>query len=199
MYILCSDLESVLLPELWVEVAKQTKIEDLKLTTRDIADMDLLMQKRISALRENGVSFNDLQEIVSKSEPLEGAVDFLRWARKKLPVIILSDAFWEFVSPIAHKMDYPTVFCNFLEVDEEGFISGYKLREDGKRRTVEALQQSGMKVIAMGDSYNDVRMIQKAEKGIFFNASDKIKKEFPSVQATSDYEKLKNIILETVK
>ncbi len=199
MYVLCSDLESVLLPELWVEIAEETKIKDLKLTTRDIADMDMLMQKRISALRENKVRFKDLQEIISKSEPLEGAVDFLRWAREKLPVVILSDAFWEFVSPIAYKMEYPTVFCNSLEIDDEGFISGYKLRKDGKRRTTEAFQQIGMKVIAMGDSYNDVRMIQRAEKGVFFNASEKIKADFPDFHAISDYEKLKDIISETVK
>ncbi len=194
MHILCSDLESVLLPELWVEIANETGIEDLRLTTRDISDVNLLMQKRITSLRKNAVDFETLIQIAKKSEPLEGAVDFLRWVRGIIPMIILSDTFWEFVSPIIDKMEYPTIICNSLQIDKEGFVSGYNLREDGKRKTIEALQQAGLKVITVGDSYNDIKMLEKADKGIFFNASNEIIQEFPQFPAVDSYKELKLLL-----
>ncbi len=198
MYILCSDLESVFLPELWVEIANETGIKDLQLTTRDVSDVNLLMQKRITSLRENGVDFETLIQIAKKSEPLEGAVDFLRWAREMMPMIILSDTFWEFVSPIISKMEYPTIICNSLQVDKEGFVSGYNLREDGKRKTIEVLQQAGLKVITVGDSYNDVKMLEKADKGVFFNASSEIVQQFPEFSSVNSYEELKLLIKDTI-
>jgi phosphoserine/homoserine phosphotransferase len=191
MYVLCSDLESVFLPELWVEVAERTGIEELKLTTRDISDLDVLMEKRLSALKENGIRFNELQKVVQTCEPFRGAVDFLRWVAVRMPVIILSDAFMEFVSPLLSKMDYPTVLCNSLEVDEQGFIVGYHIRPDGKRRTVAGLQEAGLKVTAMGDSYNDTKMLAQADKGFLFNASEKTARDFPQFPVISDYEELK--------
>ncbi len=194
MYILCSDLESVFLPELWIEIAEQTGIEDLRLTTRDVSDMNLLMQKRITSLRENKVDFEAIVQVVKKSEPFAGAVDFLRWARETMPVIILSDSFWEFVSPLINKMEYPTIICNSLQIDREGFVSGHILRENGKRKTVEALQQMGLKVVAVGDSYNDVKMLERAEKGILFNATSEMIQKSPQFSTVDDYEELKLLI-----
>jgi phosphoserine/homoserine phosphotransferase len=191
MHVLCSDLESVFLPELWVEVAERTGIEELKLTTRDISDLDVLMKKRLSALKENGLGFNELQRIIGECEPFQGAVDFLRWARQRMPVVILSDAFWEFVSPLLEKMEYPTIFCNSLEVDAKGSISDYYIRPDGKRRTVAGFQDSGLKVTAMGDSYNDTKMLARADQGLLFNASEKTARDFPQFPVISDYEELK--------
>ncbi len=194
MYILYSDLESVFLPELWIEIAEQTGIEELKLTTRDISDLDVLTQKRIDVLRENKVDFKTIIEIIKKSEPLEGAVDFLRWARETMPVIILSDTFWEFVSPILNKIEHPTIICNSLEVDKDGFISGYTFREGGKKGTVEALQQTGLRTIAIGDSYNDIGMLEKAEKAILFNATEEMTQEFPQFLAINNYGELKSVL-----
>ncbi len=199
MHILCSDLESVFLPELWVEIANETGIEDLQLTTRDVSDVNLLMQKRITSLRENGVDFETLIRIAKKSEPLEGAVDFLRWAREVMPMLILSDTFWEFVSPIINKMEYPTIICNSLQIDKEGFVSGYNLREDGKRKIIEALQQAGLKVITVGDSYNDIKMLKKADKGIFFNASNEIIQQFPQFSVVNNYKELKLLLKDMIK
>jgi phosphoserine/homoserine phosphotransferase len=191
MHVLCSDLESVFLPELWVEVAERTGVEDLKLTTRDVSDLDVLMEKRLTALKENKIDFVKLQSIIQNCEPFKGAVDFLRWAAARMPVIILSDAFEEFVSPLLPKMNYPTVLCNSLEVDEQGAIVGYHIRPDGKRRTVAGLQEAGLKVTAMGDSYNDTKMLAQADKGFLFNASEKTARDFPQFPVIPDYEELK--------
>ncbi len=198
MYILYSDLESIFLPELWVKIAEHTGVEDLSLTTRDIPDFNLLTQKRIDVLKENKIDFKRIVEIIKKSEPLEGAVDFLRWAREAMPVIILSDAFWEFVSPIIGKIEHPTIICNSLEVDKNGFISGYTFRRGGKEGTVEALQQTGLEAIAIGDSYNDVGMLEMAKKGILFNASEKMIQEFPQFLRVDSYDELKLAIENTI-
>lgn len=191
MHILCSDLESVFLPEIWIEVAEKTGIEELKLTTRDVADLDLLMQKRLSSLRENEITYNDIQEIIKQSSPYEGAREFLAWAREKMPVVVLSDTFWEFVSPLIEKMDYPTVLCNSLEVDTEGYISNYHIRDDGKRRAVKAFRELGFNVVAMGDSYNDTKMLAEADTGFLFNASENTANDFPQFPAIQNYKELK--------
>lgn len=196
MYILCSDLESVFLPEMWIEVAEETGIEELKLTTRDIPDLDSLMQKRLKILKENGIDIEKLKKIVEKTEPYEGAVSTLNWLRERLPVIILSDTFWELVQPMVKKLNYPTIMCNSLEVGDDGLISGYKIRKDGKRRTTQLLQTLDMRTIAMGDSYNDVNMISVADIGFFFNASEKTAADFPEYPLIKDYEHLKRHIKE---
>lgn len=196
MYILCSDLESVFLPEMWIEVAEETGIEELKLTTRDIPDLDSLMRKRLKILKENGIDIEKLKKIVEKTEPYEGAVSTLNWLRERLPVIILSDTFWELVQPMVKKLNYPTIMCNSLEVGDDGLISGYKIRKDGKRRTTQLLQTLDMRTIAMGDSYNDVNMISAADIGFFFNASEKTAADFPEYPLIKDYEHLKRHIKE---
>ncbi|MGM0629240.1 MAG: bifunctional phosphoserine phosphatase/homoserine phosphotransferase ThrH [Patescibacteria group bacterium] len=194
MYILCSDLESVFLPELWIEVAQITGIEELKTTTRDVPDLDDLMKKRLEALKENNIGIDEIKDIMSKSEPLEGAVETLNWLRERLPVIILSDAFWELVQPLVEKLKYPTIICNSLKVNNDGLISGYNIREDGKKRTVRSFQGLDMKTIAMGDSYNDVKMISEADIGFFFNASEKTAADFPEYPSIKDYEHLKKYL-----
>lgn len=196
MYILCSDLESVFLPEMWMEVAEETGIEELKLTTRDIPDLDSLMQKRLKILKENGINIEKLKKIVEKTEPYEDAVSTLNWLGERLPVIILSDTFWELVQPMVRKLNYPTILCNSLEIDSESFISGYNIRKDGKRRAVNALQALDMRTIAMGDSYNDVNMISAADIGFFFNASEKTAADFPEYPLIKDYEHLKRHVEE---
>ncbi|MGM0482353.1 MAG: bifunctional phosphoserine phosphatase/homoserine phosphotransferase ThrH [Patescibacteria group bacterium] len=198
MYTLCSDLESVFLPELWIEVAEATGIEELKITTRDVSDLNALTKKRLEALKENNIGIEKLKELMSKCEPLEGAVDTLNWLRERIPVVILSDAFMELVQPMIKKLNYPTIICNSLEVDDNGLISGYKIRKDGKRRAVRALQTLDMRTIAMGDSYNDVNMISAADKGFFFNASEKTATDFPEYLSIKDYEHLKKYLAEVI-
>ena len=196
MYIICSDLESVFLPEMWIEVAEETGIEDLKLTTRDIPDLDALMQKRLEILKDNGIDIEGLKAIVEKTEPYEGAVETLNWLRERFPTVILSDTFWELVEPMVAKLNYPTIICNSLEVDGDGFISGYRIREDGKRRAIKAFKSLDMKTIAMGDSYNDVRMLLEADVGFFFNASEKTASDYPDLPSIPDYEQLKDHLTE---
>lgn len=196
MYIICSDLESVFLPEMWIEIAEETGIEGLKLTTRDIPDLDSLMQRRLKTLKENGIDIKQLKSIVSRTEPYEGAVETLNWLRERFPTVILSDTFWELVEPMIVKLNYPTVICNSLEVDSDGYISGYNIREDGKRRAVKAFKGLDLKTIAMGDSYNDVKMLLEADVGFFFNASEKTSSDYPDLPSIPNYEQLKEHLSE---
>jgi len=192
MYIVCSDLEGVFVPEIWISVAEKTGIEALKLTTRDEPDYDVLMRRRIAILRENNLKLSDITRVISDMNPLEGAPEFLDWLRSITQVIVLSDTFVEFAGPLMQKLNWPTLFCNSLKVNGEGAISGYVLRQpDGKRKAIEALKSLNYKVIAMGDSYNDITMIQTAAMGILFRPPENVRAEYPNLPVANGYEDLK--------
>ncbi|AEJ62480.1 phosphoserine phosphatase/homoserine phosphotransferase bifunctional protein [Spirochaeta thermophila DSM 6578] len=191
MHMVCLDLEGVLFPEIWIAVAETTGIADLKLTTRDVSDYDVLMKHRISVLREHGLRLPDIQRIISSMRPLEGAPEFLEALRERTQVIVLSDTFTEFARPVMRMLGWPTIFCNELVVDEEGFISGYRLRqEDGKRRAVEALRGLNFDVYAAGDSYNDLSMLKAASRGFLFRPPERIAREHPELEVAASYEEL---------
>ena len=193
MTIACLDLEGVLIPEIWINLAEKTGIEALKLTTRDIADYDELMGKRLEVLDEHGLTLKDFQEVVATMDPLEGARDFLEWLQDQVEVIILSDTFREFAMPLIAKLGNPTMFCHSLSVDYETYrIKDYVLRQnDQKRKAVIALKGLNFRVLSMGDSYNDLSMLEEADSGIFFKPTKKIIEEFPQFPVTENYEELK--------
>jgi phosphoserine/homoserine phosphotransferase len=195
MYIVCSDLEGVFVPEIWISVAEKTGIEALKLTTRDEPDYDVLMRRRISILRENNLKLTDITRVISDMNPLEGAPEFLDWLRSNAQVIVLSDTFVEFAGPLMQKLNWPTLFCNSLQVNGDGAISGYVLRQpDGKRKAIVALKSLNYQVIAMGDSYNDITMIQTADTGILFRPPQNVRAEYPNLPVAEDYEDLKKLM-----
>lgn len=190
--IACLDLEGVLVPEIWINVAKKTGISELRLTTRDIADYDLLMKRRLGILDQHGLTLPDIQAVIATMDPLEGAAEFLAWLRERCQVIILSDTFYEFAQPLMQRLAYPTIFCNRLEVAKNGRIVNYHLRQpDQKRQSVTALKNLRFLVIAAGDSYNDTSMLAEADAGIFFRPPDAISKEFPQFPVAMTYEELK--------
>ncbi len=191
MYIVCLDLEGVLVPEIWITFAEKTGIKELRLTTRDISDYDILMKKRIKILKENNLKLKDIQKVIGSMEPLEGAKEFLDDLRAKTQIIILSDTFQEFAKPLMEKLGRPTLFCNSLVLDGDGSIVDYTLRQkDGKRQAVEALRSIGFKVIAAGDSYNDVTMLKAADRGIFFKPPQTISEEFSQFPVVHTHEAL---------
>jgi len=195
MYIVCLDLEGVLVPEIWINVAQKTGIKELELTTRDISDYDVLMKKRLSILHKHGLKINDIKKVIDSMEPLEGAMEFLEWLRSCTQVIIASDTFVQFAGPLMKKLGWPTLFCNSLQIDSDGSINSYTLRlQDGKRQTILALRNLNYKTIAVGDSYNDISMLKEADAGIFFRPPDSIKDEFPELTLSYSYKELKNII-----
>ena len=195
MKIVCTDLEGVLVPEIWINVAQKTGIEELKLTTRDISDYDVLMKKRLAILDQHRLKLKDITDVIATLDPLPGAVAFLDWLRSVTQVIIVSDTFEEFAKPLMAKLKWPTLFCNSLEIDASGAITGYRLRQnDGKRFVAKALQGLNFQVIAMGDSYNDISMIQTAERGILFCPPDNVKAEYPQYPVVEDYAALKVIL-----
>lgn len=192
MHIVCSDLEGVFVPEIWINVAEKTGIADLRLTTRDISDYNVLMKKRLSLLDAHGLKLKDIQEVIATMEPLEGAVDFLDWLRSQTQVVIVSDTFVEFADPLMAKLKRPTLFCNALTIDGGGRVADYRLRqEDGKRKVAEALKTLNYRVIAMGDSYNDITMLQAADHGILFRPPDNIAAEFPDFPVETRFDALK--------
>lgn len=193
----CLDLEGVLIPEIWIAFAEQTGIEKLRLTTRDIPDYDELMRGRLKILDENNLRLTDIQKVIEKIKPLEGAYDFLGWLKSEFQVIILSDTFYQFAGPLMAQLDYPTLFCNALVVDDDGRIANYRLRQaDGKTKAVTALQSLNFQVIAAGDSYNDTGMLKKADAGIFFRPPESITKEFPQFPVTHQYEEMKQAFIQ---
>jgi phosphoserine / homoserine phosphotransferase len=195
MHIVCSDLEGVFVPEIWINVAEKTGIEELRLTTRDIADYDVLMKRRLKILDENHLKIDDIQAVIATMKPLDGAVDFLDWLRSRTQIIVVSDTFDQFARPLMEKLGWPTLFCHTLSITSEGFITDYILRQkDGKRKSVMSLKNLNYKVIAMGDSYNDIAMLKEADNGILFNPPDNVKNEFPELPVTFDYEALKQMI-----
>ena len=199
MHIVCSDLEGVFVPEIWINVAQITGIDELRLTTRDISDYNVLMRKRLSILDENGLTLPDIQKVIATMEPLKGALDFLDWLRVQSRVIIVSDTFVEFADPLIEKLKRPTLFCNSLTVAADGQIKNYNLRqEDGKRFVVEGLQAMNFQVVAMGDSYNDITMLKQAEKGILFRPPENVKAEFPEFPVTDNFDDLKILLKEAM-
>lgn len=200
MIVVCLDLEGVLVPEIWIAFAEKTGIEKLRLTTRDIPDYDELMRGRLKTLNEDNLKISDIQEVIKEVSPMKGAKEFLSWLKTEFQVIILSDTFNQFAGPLMAQLDYPTLFCHDLTVDNSGRISGYKLRiPDAKTKAVKALQGLNLKVIAAGDSYNDTGMLKQAEAGILFRAPDNVIEEFPQLPVTRNYNELKEIIIETAK
>ncbi len=194
MYIVCSDLEGVFVPEIWINVAEKTGIAELRLTTRDISDYDLLMRKRLSILKQYNLKLKDITDVIATMHPLEGALEFLNWLRSMSSVIVVSDTFTQFAGPLIAQLGWPTLFCNTLVVDAEGAVADYRLRQsDGKRKTVEALKSLNYKVIAMGDSYNDISMLTAADHGILFRPPSNVVAEYPQFPVTTRYEELKPI------
>lgn len=191
MYITCLDVEGVLVPEIWVAFAEESGIPELKKTTRDEPDYDKLMKWRLGVLKEHGLGLKEIQETVEKIQPLPGAKEFLDELRSFSQVILISDTFAEFASPLMEKLGRPTLFCNSLEVAENGEIIGYKMRvEQTKLTTVKALQSIGYDTIASGDSYNDLGMIQASKAGFLFRSTDKIKADYPQISAYETYDEL---------
>ena len=199
MYIVCSDLEGVFVPEMWIQVAEKTGIKELRLTTRDISDYDVLMKKRLDIVRENRLKLKDIMGVIDSINPLDGAVDFLEWLKSQTQLIILSDIFVEFAGPLMKRLGWPTLFCNSLSIDPDGYIAGYNIRlNDGKRKAVLALKNLNYKIIAFGDSYNDITMLKEADTGILFRPPDNVKNEFPELLVSYSYDQLKNIIKDTL-
>ncbi|MCK5350145.1 MAG: bifunctional phosphoserine phosphatase/homoserine phosphotransferase ThrH [Desulfobacula sp.] len=195
MKILVADLEGVFLPEIWINVAKKTGIEELKLTTRDISDYDVLMTKRLSILKENNLKIQDIRDVIATLEPLEGALEALNWIREESQIVLLSDTFEEFAKPLMAKLNYPVLLCHSLTIDKEGNITDYNLRIDQqKKEAVKALKGLNYHVIAFGDSYNDIKMIQEADQGFFFNPPDSVITDFPDIPVTRNYSELKTMI-----
>lgn len=191
MYITCLDVEGVLVPEIWVAFAEESGIPELKKTTRDEPDYDKLMKWRLGVLKEHGLGLKEIQETIEKIQPLPGAKEFLDELRSFSQVILISDSFAEFASPLMEKLGRPTLFCNSLEVSGNGEITGYKMRvEQTKLTTVKALQSIGFETIASGDSYNDLGMIQASKAGFLFRSTDKIKAEYPHIPAYETYDEL---------
>ena len=191
MNIVCLDMEGVLVPEIWIAFAEASGIPALKRTTRDEPDYDKLMKYRLDILKEHGLGLKEIQETIAKIEPLPGAKAFLDELRRTTQTIILSDTFEQFVAPLMEKLGMPTIFCNTLEVAEDGSITGYKMRvEKSKLSTVKALQSIGFDTIAAGDSFNDLGMIQASKAGFLFKSTEAIKKDHPELQAFEEFDEL---------
>lgn len=191
MDIVCLDMEGVLVPEIWIAFAKASGIPELKRTTRDEPDYDKLMNWRLSILKEHGLGLKEVQDVISTIDPLPGAKEFLDELRSITQVIIISDTFTQFAGPLMKKLGYPTLFCNELEVADDGTITGFKMRcEQSKLTTVKALQSIGFDTIASGDSHNDIGMIQASKAGFLFKSTDAIKKEYPDIPAYEEFDDL---------
>ena len=200
MFVTSLDLEGVLIPEVWINVAKKVGIEELKLTTRDISDYDLLMKKRLTILDQNNLKLADIQEVIGSMDPFPGAKDFLDWLRGECQVVILSDTFMEFAQPFMEKLGMPTLFCHSLEVDKTGKICDYKLRlKDAKKEAVRGFKKLNFQTIAAGDSFNDVTMLREADKGIFFRPPTEIAKQFPQFLVVQNYNEFKTILSEMIQ
>ena len=199
MYIVCADLEGVFVPEIWINVAERTGIEELRLTTRDISDYDVLMKKRIGILKANNLKLNDITAVIDTMDPLEGALEFINWLRSVTQIIVLSDTFVLFAGPLMKKLGWPTLFCHTLSINADGYIVGYNLRQqESKQNAVKSLRNLNFKVVAVGDSYNDITMLKAADKGILFHPPDNVKDEFPEFQVSFGYDTLKTLISNTL-
>ena len=195
MYITCLDVEGVLVPEIWIAFAEASGIPELKKTTRDEPDYDKLMRWRLGILKEHGLGLKEIQETIAKIDPMPGAKEFLDELRSMTQVIIISDTFTQFAAPLMKKLGWPTIFCNSLEVAENGEITGYRMRvENSKYSTVKALQSIGFETIASGDSHNDLGMIKASKAGFLFKSTEQIKKDNPELEAYETYEQLMEAI-----
>ena len=194
MNIVCSDLEGVFVPEIWINVAERTGIDELRLTTRDISDYNVLMKRRLSILNANKLKLKDITDVIATMEPLPGAREFLESLRARTQVVIVSDTYEEFARPLMEKLGWPTLFCHDLTIDESGAITGYNLRQDdGKRMVARAFKELKYRVLAMGDSYNDVNMLKEAHRGILFCPPQNVIDEFPQFPVTTSYEELRAV------
>ncbi len=195
MKIVCLDLEGVLVPEIWIEFADMTGIKELRATTRDYSDYDELMQMRLSVLDKNNLGMNEIQQVISKVEPMPGAKDFLDSIRSKYQLVILSDTYYEFANPLMVQLGMPTLFCHQLQIADNGRIENYLLRlDDHKRKSVEAFKELNFKTVAAGDSYNDTSMLKVADTGILFRAPDNVIAEFPQFDTATEYQHLEQLI-----
>ena len=200
MNMVCLDLEGVLVPEIWIALSEESGIPELRRTTRDEPDYDKLMRWRLGILKEHGLKLSDVQNVIAKIDPLPGAKEFLDELRSITQVIIISDTFSQFAGPLMKKLGYPTIFCNSLEVAENGEITGFKMRtEQSKLSTVKALQSIGFETIASGDSYNDLGMIQASSAGFLFRSTEKIKADYPEIPAYESYDELLTAIKKAMK
>ena len=191
MQIICLDLEGVLIPEIWIEFARETGIQGLMATTRDIPDYDVLMRQRLDYLKANNLRLDDIQSVISGMEPLPGAEEFLDTLRTKYQVMILSDTFYEFAHPFMRQLAWPTLLCHRLNVDNQGSVIGYELRQrDPKRNAVRALKKLSFRVLAAGDSYNDITMLEEADAGFLFCAPENVVEEYPQLLSTTSYAEL---------
>jgi phosphoserine/homoserine phosphotransferase len=197
VHVACLDLEGVLVPEIWINVAERTGIEALRRTTRDEPDYDRLMRYRLGILEEHGLGLPDLQAVIATLSPFEGSREFLDWLRERTQVVILSDTFAEFAAPLMRQLGWPTLFCHRLESDASGRITAYRLRmPDQKRAAVEAFQGLRFRVVAAGDSYNDVAMLQQADAGILYRPPENVVREFPQFPVAHDYATLRRLFEE---
>jgi len=194
--IICLDLEGVLVPEIWIGVAERTGIEELRLTTRDISDYDVLMRRRLEILDEKGLGIGDIHEVIDTLDPLPGALEFLDSVRASVQVAILSDTFYQFAEPLMRKLRWPSLYCNDLEIDGEGRVTGYRLRQpDQKRMAVQAFKALKFDVLAAGDSYNDLSMLTEADAGVLFRPPEKLVAEYPDFPVTQTHEELHTALL----
>lgn len=199
MWVVCADLEGVFVPEVWVNVAKKTGIDELKLTTRDIKDYDELMRYRLKILDKHNLKIQDIQEVISTLSPLEGAYEFSKWLREVTRFTIVSDTFVEFAQPLMAQLDFPFLLCHSLVIDETGRVVDYKLRQaDPKRKTVEAFKSLDYQVIAFGDSYNDISMLKAADKGILFCPPDNVIADYPEFPVARNISELKAMLSEHI-
>ncbi len=197
MDIVCLDMEGVLVPEIWINVAERTGIEELKITTRDEPDYDKLMAGRIRILEEHNLKLKDIQDVIAQMGPMEGALSFLDSLRSMTQVVILSDTFSEFANPLMRQLNWPTIWCNSLEVDEDNRIIRHRMRlHDGKKKAIQALKALNYRTFAAGDSYNDLTMIQEADGGCLFRAPKNILEQYPHLQIAETYDEFLKIIKE---
>lgn len=196
MEIACLDLEGVLIPEIWINVARKTGIDGLLATTRDVPDYDVLMQQRLRVLRENDLTIHDVREVIDTLAPLEGAKEFLDWLKARFQVVILSDTFYEFADPLMRQLDYPTLFCHRLKIADGGEVEEYHLRmPDQKREAVKRFRELNFRVIASGDSYNDTTMLTEADRGILFCPPRNVIEEYPQFPVAGNYDELREQFL----
>lgn len=196
MELACLDLEGVLVPEIWIAFAERTGIDELRATTRDIPDYNVLMTQRLGILKQHNLKIDDIQDVIATLEPLPGAIEFVAWLRERFQLVILSDTFYEFSQPLMRQLNWPTLFCHRLVVDDEGVVVDYKLRqEDPKRASVKAFHSLNYRVIAAGDSYNDTTMLSEADVGFLIHSPQNVRDEFPQFKAVDSLDELKQAFL----
>lgn len=200
MEIVCLDFEGILVPEIWINVALRTGIDELRLTTRDVPDYDVLMRQRLAILKKHGLGLGDIQSVIAQMGPLDGAMGFIRWLRERFPFVLLSDTYQEFAAPLVRQFDCPLLLCHRLAVDGSGAIVDYCLRmHDSKREAVRAFRSLKYRAIAVGDSYNDTAMLGEADVGILFRPPENVVAEFPQFPVTTTYGELQDALLEAQK